>query len=394
MRRCIYILAVLVLLQSCQEESYDPSESFLRIYDNSSSLLSYDPIDIVETSSGYLVLSATKLDDSDFSGVQIIALDETGNFVNEHNLADNYVSPVGDFIDLDTAYSFFAMDESTLSTVMFSVSADLLSIQDRVVISGPAYPLSASAKSNDEILLLTYDPDGLQTVVSRVSQQGVMQQGVSYSIGAGSDVEEDVINHFTDPDRYKLPFFCGEIPSGQVYFNGFYNYSLSLVFSSFADAPDGVLQGQGSNGGVSMALPVETNTFALMGFQFNDNFIRPHVLINTDEISSSIDLMESTISEFNGRSPADILLWEHNDIQYVVVCGETQNRQVALYFYDYVTSELVGIEKIGYQNAFTPSSIKLDDENGLLILGSTYVSGRFKRIFLKKMTEKQVANIL
>lgn len=382
------------MLQSCQEESYDPSESFLRIYDNSSSLLSYDPIDVVETSSGYLVLSATKLEDSDFSGVQIIALDEAGNFVNEHTLADNYVSPVADFIDMDTTYSFFAMDESTLSTVMFSVSADLLSIQNQVVISGPAYPLSVSVNSNDEMLLLTYDPDGLQTVVSRVSSQGVVQQGVGYGIGAGSDVEEDIINHFIDPDRYELPFFCGETPSGQVYFNGFYNYSLSLVFSSFADTPDGVLQGQGANGGVSMALPVESNTFALVGFQFNDNFIRPHVLINTDEIASSIDLMQSTISEFEGRSPSDILLWEHNDIQYVIVCGETQNRQVALYFYDYITSELVGIEKIGYQNAFTLSSIKLDDENGLLILGSTYVSGRFKRVFLKKMTEKQMANII
>ncbi|WP_258103784.1 hypothetical protein [Marinoscillum sp. MHG1-6] len=395
MRRAYIILLAAYGFWSCGDESFDATDSFTKIYDHSSAEVAYHPIDMVKTEEGFLILAATQLDESDFSGVQVIQLDEKGDFVAEQTADVEYVAPVGGFMQVDTGYFFFAMHEPTLSTVLISVTPTLSGFNIATAVAGPSYPLAGSVNDADELLVLTYNPEALQTVISRVSADGTFLQGIGYTIGAGSDVEAQIISHFVDNERSGLPFFCGELAgTGQVYFNGFYNYTLSLVFSSFGDAPDGVLQGQATDGGVSAAMPVIGSNFSLVGFQFNDNFVTPAATLDPNGINSSIDLAQGTISELKSRSKADIVLWENGGNQYVVVAAETQNRQVVLYIYDYASGQMVGIERIGYQNAFTLSSIKVDDENALLVLGSTYVSGRFERAFLKKLSADQLKSFI
>ncbi|MFY0598942.1 MAG: hypothetical protein JXR03_04680 [Cyclobacteriaceae bacterium] len=380
---------------SCQDETFDPASSFTKIYDNNSSALDYQPIDVVETESGYLVLASRELSRSDFNGIQVIQLDREGNFASEQTPDDSYVAPVRDFIKIDSSYYFFAMDGRTLSTVIFAMSGDLSRFDINAVSSSPNYTLAASSTSADELLLLSYDPNGLETVISRRATDGSLLQGAGYTIGAGSDVEQQIVNHFVDPERSGIPFFCGETADGQVYFNGFYNYSLSMVFSDFGSEPTGVLQGQGANAGVSKAVSVTGSSFSIFGFQFSDSFIVPQATLDVNSTTaSSVDLMSAPTAEFKSRTKSDIVIWTHNGTQYAVVAGETENGQVALYVYDLSTGELKGIEKIGYLNTHNLASIKVDSNNGLLVLGATYVSGRFKRIFLRKMTEAELVSML
>ena len=394
MKNHIIAFAILTGLFSCSKEDFDPKDSFTRIYDHSEAKRSYNPIDVVQTTSGFLVLAATQLERSDFSGIQLIQLDEEGNFVKEQTL-EGYVAPVGDFMSIDSVYYFFGMDQQTFQSVLFSVTEEA----EFTVTAAPStrYPLAASQTSDKQFLLLGYDHVALQSTIAKLGLDGTSSVSNGYSIGTGvNEVDSKAVinNHFTDPERSALPFFCGELSTGQVYFNGIYNYTLSTVFTDFSDNPNGVLQGQGLNGGLSAALPILGSDFAIFGYQFNENFVSPKATLNTTGITSSIDFLASPTAELRSHSNADLVVWSYLDVRYVIAAGETQNGQVVLYIYDYLTGELRGIQKIGYLNTHTLASIKVDRDNGLLVVGATYVAGRYKRAFLKKMSQKELAGVL
>lgn len=385
-------LAGLIFL-SCSKEEFDPSASFTKIYDSFRSDREFDPIDVVATESGFLVLAGQSNDESDFTGVQVIRLDEDGNYIETWDLSSEYYVPVGNLISIDSVHYFFAMQPVSLQVLLISTTTNLADLQITPV-NGLYYPLAAAKTSSNNLLLLSYEPDDQQSVISELTTDGAVVRGVGYSIGPGSDVEAAILNHYTDPERSALPFFCGELSDGMVYFNGIYNYSLSLVFSGFGDSPTGVVQGQNMNGGISATLPVAGNDFAVFGFQFNDNFLQSRVSLNTTGISSSIDLLNSVVSEFRSRTPARITMYTTDGADYVIYGAETENRQVALYFFEATSGVLRGIHKIGYINPYTLSALSVAEDNSLLILGTTYVSGRFERIYLTKMSEREVRGIV
>lgn len=56
------------------------------------------------------------------------------------------------------------------------------------------------------------------------------------------------------------------------------------------DNPQGVVQGQQDDGGLSQVVPQEGGKFALARFNFGDNYYLPNTTLNTTGISSSTDL--------------------------------------------------------------------------------------------------------
>ena len=390
------MLTVASLLASCQKEELDPSERFTKIYDSFRSDAAFYPIDVVATTTGFIILASQTTDQSSFRAIQVIELDEEGNFVRTVEFpAANYVIPIGDLVDIDSTYYFFGMEPVSLQAQLFSMTADLSDSVSVSPVVGAAYPLAASRTAAGQLLLLSYDINSQETVISTVDTDGSAGGAEGrYTIGAGNEVEPEILEHYLDPERSAQPFFCGEYAPGQVYFNGFYNFSLSLVFSGFGGSPTGVLQGQGTNGGVTCVMPVQGSNFGVFGFQYNDNFILPNEPLATSGLASSVDLLSSSVTEFSSRTPADIEVLTLDNTTYTIFAAETETRQVALYFFDTSTNELAGIHKIGYLNPYTLSSIRLDNENNLLVLGTTYVSGRFKRIFLSKIPEGDLRGIV
>ena len=70
----IIILALFVggVLFSCSEDEPALSESFFKIYDDSDFDVSYNPIDVVEVEGGYIILTGTERNNTDFICVLII----------------------------------------------------------------------------------------------------------------------------------------------------------------------------------------------------------------------------------------------------------------------------------------------------------------------------------
>lgn len=395
MKKIILSLGLTILLFSCQEDELDPTVSFTKIYDSFRSDQNYNPIDIVRTETGFLILAGQSIDDSSFEGVQIIELDDEGNYISEQTLDEEYVTPVGDFITIEGVHYFFMMERTSLTVVMGTLANDVGSLTITPLSNGLTFPLAASTTSNNELLLLSYNLTNAESVLSVLTIDGSLSRSASYTIGAGNDVEEQITNHYIDPERSGLPFQCGQINDNSYYFNGFYNYSLSMVFTNFGSDPTGVIQGQGTNGGVTSLLPITSNSFSLFGFQFNDNFITPTQTVDVNAISSSIDYFTVPFSEYISRSSADMILYTmDNGTEISIIAAETESRQIALNFFDASSGESMGILRIGNINPYSLSSIKVDEENNLMVLGTTLVSGRFSRAFFRNIAKSELEDII
>ncbi len=388
----LLIIITAFVIASCSDDTLSLSESFIKIYDDSNIDVSYRPIDVVETIDGYIVLSGTELTNTDFMGIRLIKVDEEGNYEDDVEI-DNYVVPIGDMYlnEADSNSYFFAMNPTSLEAVLIAINPQL-DIVSETLIGSTNYPLSASILSNGNYLLQSYDPLTQETEISEIGLDGTYLGGNQYSIGPGDDVEEEIINHYLNASERPLPFFCGEVSPGNYYFNGFYNYSFSLVFTNFADAPSGVVQGQASNAGLRAVLPLTGSDFAVAGFQFDDNFQLASSTLSTGGISSSADLYPGNMAELKSYTPTKIVNYNTGS-NYSVFAAETKGRQVLLNFYA-ETGEISGSHRIGFLNPFTFSSLKVGSDNSLLILGTTFVAGRFERITLNKISASEVAGFI
>ncbi len=395
-RLLVLSLFVIGMFISCSDDEPSLTDSFLKIYDDSDFDLSYDPIDVVEVSNGYIILSGTERDDSDFDGILLIKIDEEGNYLfSDEALFNDFEAPVGDmyFDASDSSIYFFAKNSGTVDAVLISINTSL-AIQSTTILGGLNYPLSASPTSNNTLLLQSYDPVGLQTQISEISLAGGFEGGNEYSIGAGDDVEEEIIDHFLEATNNPLPFFCGEISPGNYYFNGFYNFSFSMVFTDFGGSPSGVVQGQSTDAGIRGALSLGGSDFAVAGYQFDDNYQLSSTTLSTGGTTSSADLYPGNMAELKPYTATKIFSYAAANANYTVFAAETKGNQISLHFYNTTTGQIDGVHYVGFLNPFTFSSVKVTSDESILVLGTTFVAGRFERIILNKISRSEIAAVL
>lgn len=388
--RLILITFSVFILIGCSNDS-DPAAdkaSFIRIYDNNKYNASFYPIDIKQMpDGGYLILGGRRIDNSSFSGIYIMKVDEFGGFVSEQEVDEPFVNPIAPLMDNGGNYYFFCMTSVGLQTQLFKLNAE--GILSEPISVGGSYPAAAAVDGNN-FALLSYDNFNKQTVVSVVSPSGSITQSKGFSIGAGDAVEEPIINHFLRTGK-QIPFLVGKVASGQYYFNGFYNYTLSLAFTNLsADEPQGIIQGQQDDGGLSQAIPLDGGKFALARFNFGDNYFLPNASLNTSGISSSTDLGGNPFPELIANAAVKIIRVTINSKKAVLYGSDTKSKQIALFGYDESTGEFIGSKYLGFSNPFEISSIVSTTDGGLAICGTTYVAGRFPRICLFKLSKEAI----
>ncbi len=338
MKNKLYFLTILLasVISSCSEESnptFD-TDNFTRIFDNSKFDASYFPIDIRQTpDGGYLILGGRKLDDSDFTGIYLLKADKFGNFVKEIEVEETSVNPIAKFTEHQSKYYFFCMDPITQEAQLADVDADLAAINITSVQGGLTYPAAASFADND-FVLLSYNNGDKQSVISLVSLSGGVQASKGYSIGTGEDIEEPIINHYIRTGR-QFPFEAGKVASGLYFFNGFFNYTFSLVFTNISsDDPIGVVQGQQDDGGFSAVASLGGSKFASSRFNFGDNYILPNKDLSTSGNTSSTDLGGYNLPEMVENATVKILRATIDSKNVLIYGTDTKSKQIGLLFYE------------------------------------------------------------
>lgn len=384
---------VLISVSSCKDEDVVmATESYLRILDDQDYNAAFNPISIQETSTGgSIILSGTDAPNTDFEGINIIRLDSLGAYASEFELT-GYVTPVGDLMRVDSAFYFFCMEEGTLFVNLVAVDASGAASTPVRVSGGLRYPLAASINSDNNFVLLSYDPVNQRSVISIVEPDGTLFTSAGYSIGAGADREPDILEHMVNPS-VNYPFLVGQ-DAGGYFFNGFYNHTLSLAFTSFGSDPTGVMQGQQTIAGVRAVRHISGSEYAMLGFQYDQNFVQPVTTLSTSGLSSSVNFFNRSIPEIRPNAPAKIITMDRpSGEQIIVIATETEGRQGILYFYD-TTGGLLGTHYVGYLNPFTLADVIATEDGGLLVTGTTFVASRFERIYVSKIPSLTIDELI
>ncbi|HEX5172049.1 MAG TPA: hypothetical protein VFW11_22880 [Cyclobacteriaceae bacterium] len=392
----LVLVAFLMIAISCEEES-DPrvnEETFTKIYDNNLFNAAYSPIDMKQTpDGGYLILASRSLEDSNFAGIYMMKVDKQGAFEKDMEVDAAYVNPVASLMEYNGEYYFFCMEEVTLQAQMAKADAMLENVSITPVQDNITYPTAASIESNSFILLSYNHIDKLSTI-SLIGPTGGTLASKGFDIGVGDDVEEPLINHFITGGK-KLPFSVGRVPGGLYYFNGFFNYTFSLVFTDLnADDPTGVVQGQQDDGGFSAVTPIASTKFAAARFNFGDNFLLPNVILPTNSITSSVDYPGNTLLELVPNANIRIIRTVINSTNTLVYGSDSKSKQIALLFYDEATGALAGSHYLGFSNPFEVASLIQTTDEGLAVCGTTYLAGRFPRICLFKISKTDLAEMI
>jgi len=394
MRLLIFVLAT-SLFASCGENEtpLTEQEKFTRIYDNTKFNIAFQPIDVRQTpDGGYLILASRTLTESNFSGIYLMKVDAFGSFVSELEVDPTFVNPIGPLMEQNGTYFFFCMTAIGLQAQLMPVTP-AGTLETPIAVNGVAYPAAAAADGNG-FILLSYDNVNKESVVSVLNAGGTVTRSQGFSIGAGDAVEEPIINHFLRTGRI-FPFQVGRIPGGSYYFNGFYNYTFSLVFTNLSGPdPQGVLQGQQDDGGINSITLLTGNRFALSRFNFGANFFLPGQNIATSGIASSSDLGGYPLPELVAQAPVKILRTFSGTTERVIYGSHTRSRQILLYSYDPAGAAFLRSKYLGFANPFEFANFTETREGGLAVVGTTYVAGRFPRICLFKIPSGEFTELI
>ncbi|HTF82485.1 MAG TPA: hypothetical protein VL947_12200, partial [Cytophagales bacterium] len=183
--------------------------------------------------------------------------------------------------------------------------------------------------------------------------------------------------------------------NGRYFFNGFYNYHLSTVFFSFGNSgtnKPGYLQGFETDRTVQGLLPLGGNFFALSKSDYGNYELLPRVQLNTadNQYSSSEALQGFKLPELKNNTGIKIkrLVIKGKDV--LVYISDTKGKQIVLYFYDAQTGVLLATKYLGTSNPFEAGGVLVTSQNGLIIIGTCYVGGRYPKICYFSLTENQL----
>lgn len=379
----------------CAEEPSEVSETenFVRIYDYNGFAESFHPVDMVQTpDKGFLLLAARDRQvDSPERGIYLLKVRDDGSVEKDLVLEENYIRPVPGMFEVNGKYFFFCMD-SFSEAVLVETDASLENIN--YFPTGLSYPAAVTYAGAEGFLLLSYDQVDKKTRFSKVSPSGSVTVSRKFRIADNDSMEDIIMQHFLNTGR-QYPFAVGKFSNGDYYFNGFYDYTFSLVTTNLRNDDDvtNVMHGQHENGGLSAVTPLSGNQFATAYFNFGSNYFVPTV---------SLAGIPGTINDLGGFNMRELVPDAAVDIQRITVNNEpllmygtdVKAKQIGLFFYDQSTGALRGSRYLGFSNPYEFGKSIVTQDGGVAVCGTTQIAGRFPRICLFKISESELAKII
>ena len=385
-------IMLVVVLGACdiQDNEVEPESVFTKIYNNDNYTDAFTPMSIVQTAdSGYLILAAREEIDTDFKGIYMIKVDKAGDFVWERSAGEAYASAASGWMVSGNSYQFFCMDKLNLGTYLLEVNHVDGSTSEVSYLGGLQYPL-AGAPISDGYVVQGYNREDEKTVLAKLNSGGTTVWQEEYD--TFEDVEEDIVRHMIGTTR-PLPFFVGQV-GNNYYFNGFYNFSLSMVFVTAGDGSfTGVINGPGVDDAISKARFINGTSFAMARYSYLENQLLPSYNIDVNGIGVTGDLDGFTFDEMTQKAKVQIKTVNAAGKNVIIFATETKRGQVLLLAYDQTTLELVGSRYLGNGQTYQMADFTSTRDGGLAVLASTFVSGRFARVALFKLSKTDLETL-
>lgn len=399
--RYLIILTLLMGLGGCdiQDNNQAEPQNLVKIFDNEQFTEGFKPSDVQQTADGgFLILASSIIDSSDFFGCYVLKADAEGNFVSDEELPQTFVSPLQNLMAVGGDYYFFCMNNVTLNAKLMRVTAE--GVTSEVAEIAATYPLAASLDAGGNgFVLYHYDRAQQMSVLKRVGLDGGVVDERSFTVGVGNfDVERPLIDHLTGTGQF-IPFFTGVVGNNLYYFNGFFDFHLNLVlvdFSAAADAePPLTVFGFQTDQGVNSALPLGGSDFAISRFSFGDNFILPRIGFNitSGSVVSSQDLSGNAFPELGENSKILLERIQVEGQNILLYASDTKGGQLILLAYDEATGVLLGTRRLGFSNPYEIGGFSLTADGGMVVVGTTFVAGRFPRISFFKLSAQDVRTL-
>ena len=379
-------------ITGCSDSEVAPTDNFVKIYNNELFDISYNPLDVKQTADGtYIILSTANETDT-----YLLRVNESGEFISDTIISTPYTNPLSELFLVNDEYHFFSMDNVTLSTYLLKVNLSDSNQVPELVRSFPGiiYPLHASQVPDGGFLIQSYNRDARSTSLTKLDAGFNQSWRSEYEVL--EDVEASIIAKFAGTGERTLPYFTGASEDGSVCFlNGFYNFSFSLLFVNASNGDLlGTLNGLREETGVSAAVHLTGDQYALSRFSFEENFILPTGTINIQGNEFSGEIGGNEFPEMLPHARVIVKKLVINGIDAIVYGTETKSKQIALYIYDATDGSLINAKYFGNTNPYEFGNFSLTDDGGMAVIGRTFVAGRFPRVAFFKMSQEEVNSLV
>jgi hypothetical protein len=279
------------------------------------------------------------------------------------------------------------MDKLNLGTYLVQIDDVTESFSEIGYLPALQYPLAAAPVNGGGFVVQGYNREDQKTVLTRLNANGVAVWQEEYD--TFEDVEEDIVRHLIGTSR-PLPFMTGSI-GNNFFFNGFYNYSYSMVFVNAADGSQtGVINGPGVDDAISGATQLTGSKFAMARYSFLENKIIPKYNIDVNGIEVTGDLDGLKFDELSQKAKFQIKKVNVAGKSAIIYGTETKSGQILLLAYDQANESLLGSRYLGFGQPYQMADFATTKDGGLIVLASTYVTGRFARLALFKLSKNDL----
>lgn len=396
---CFLFVSIIV---SCDinKNDADPANSFTRIYEDVNYSIEYYPVDVKESADGgYVVLSAIKrLNDlSNYPNIHILKVDKLGNYEWDYVLGENnqvqYSSPVPDLMNINGSLHFVAMDDNTLEASLFRIEISTAEnpIQ-HVKELGFRLPLNSFYNGRDEMLTQSYDFNSYESILTRFDRN--LNESYSIRVPSGENFFDKIGSHL-DKTGWQYPLFIREDtrPDGSNHYmmNGFAGYTLSLLFlDAGSNQFSGRINGFQESGGISALTSLPDGKLFLSRYHENKNYVSPFHDIDRSQTVNASEFTDQHLPELKENAPSMAIHEQFKEKELTVYATTGKNNQLILNFYDPIAEELIETKYIGHTNPIELSNIFKTTDEGIAIVATTWVAGRYQRIMLIKLSPDEL----
>lgn len=394
MKYVSWALVFIVLSCDIRKSDVEPDDSFVRVYESANIDEKYYPVDIIQPEEDYYLVLSALIDSSltNFPKIHLLALNLGGEVLATLTLPDNYVNPVKGWLSVGGNNYFVCMDDITLQSKLVQVmlnNNDELRVTETMSFDRKM-PLHAWY-GEDAMILLSYDRIGRYTIIDRYDNNFNPQWWTA--VNTNEDFESAIWAHFQKTGK-EFPFFAGAAgPKGDKDFfvNCLANYSMALLFiEGQSGGETGRIYAYQDETGITSALSLQNDTFAISRYHSGDCYVYPKVYIDRNILQNTIDFQDILISLLQDDAHTDIIKYNSDGKDYIVFASTSRANQILLLFFDAVSGEQVYVHTLGYGNPVEITIMILTKDNGLAILGKTWINGQYQRIIFYKVSENQL----